>query len=136
MLKNYLELLRKIFGHITGSSDGTVTVQDWLTAIGLGIGTILFIVALAAIISGTYFVPKFSTEKLFAKAMAGINEKYEALKELSDKERSLARIETDDLLRSLNRKIIVTRVALSILYVPVAIPTFLFVIDMIAGNWR
>ena len=133
MLKTYIELLRKIIGSITGHAGERATAADWLAAVGLGIAAMLFIAALIAVVAGTYFVPKLAAEKLLTKAAAEIEKKKEAWSGLTGAQRAAAMAETGLMVHSYRRKFAAVRIAVSVLYLPVALPTFLFLADLATG---
>lgn len=128
MLKNYFSFIENLFKSLTTSNVENISFSDYLLAIGYGVGTLLLVSLFIVLLVILAYVPLYGRKILLKNDI-------EAMKELTAYE---TKMEWEDYLAKYNvlnkkmlKKNIVFFSALIIIYLPIAIPTILFVIDKV-----
>jgi len=120
MVKNYLRVLQRL----TSFDGEKATLQEYFAAIGLGLGIVVTFILIVTIIAYGWKIP----EKLANLVVADMDKK---LKELSaDVEQS---VQVSILMNKINKTKLACRIIFSGVYVTIALPTVLFIIDVALG---
>ena len=135
MLRQYANVIQKIFEGIRSGQGSNLSFAEYAAVIGMGIGIVLIFAAIIAVLSGTVWLPKLIFKKIFAKwdamleqmrddfqsaLMAGNNQNAKEIgANISRTEKSI-----------MWKKVAIVTVTIAV-YLPVAIPTVLFVLDSI-----
>lgn len=123
MFQNYLQLLNDLLHKICQGGNGEVTFMNYLQAVGMGILLLLIVAAIIVGILALLFIP-YRGYGLFLK---NINQKLDAATKDSDSSVILS------LEKVKRRKQFAFWIFFIIVYVPVAIPTVLYVIYLLTN---
>ena len=119
----YKDLLEKIFGAIFEKSGETVGFMDYLSVLGLSLLFALMALVLIAVLVGAAAGPFCAHRKLFASVKRSM--------------KSFDQHSTLDALNALKRKLWTRRViywgVFAFVYVPVIIPTILYILSLVVS---
>lgn len=123
MFQNYLQLLTDLLHKICQGSNGEVTFMNYLQAVGMGILLLLIVAVIIVGILALFFIP-YKGYGLFLK---NINQKLDAATKDSDSSVILS------LEKIKRRKQLIFWIFFIIVYVPVAIPTVLYIVYLLTN---
>ncbi len=125
MLKSYFGFIKSVFINITSGNHEALSLADYFKAIGFGITTVLLIVLFIALIIGLFVTPAKGFGVFAKKELA-------AARELAKSEAFSAE-KAREVNEAISKKRFIYALFLIVIYIPVAIPTLLFVIDQVLG---
>lgn len=119
----YKELIEKIFSSIFDKSGEVASFVEYLTVVGLSLLFALIVAFTVLLLVGSAVGPVFAHKKMFS----GIKERMMSFNKDSDVK------EYEEIRKKYRNRIVLFWSSLVFLYVPVAIPTVLYVVSVVVG---
>lgn len=134
MLKKYLDFLNKIFESITHKG-GNITFADYISGIGMSIAIIAIIMIFIIILIGGWKFPSYVYHKSISGIMKKKEEFADQITEATKKHKldvvNALQEKSDALDTKLAQRRLIFIVGVIALYVPVIIPTILYLLYLI-----
>lgn len=127
MFNTYKDLIQRLFDNVFHGGDTPLSFTQYLQVIGMGLLLMLLGLLVVAIIVSAFILPKKCLRRLNADIIAQINE--EINNPNDDMPKHFATLET--LNKKKTYRTIVGVIGLIVLYVPIYIPTVLYILDKV-----